>query len=93
MKPRRVVEVEVGIYAGLQVFHCFVAFKIDVNWLPWSVLKIAGQPYSSIVSRSWFAYCSASIVLNTRRARSFRSVRRNKLLMHLPAAALHVANG
>ena len=30
MKPRRVVEVEVGIYAGLQVFHCFVAFKIDV---------------------------------------------------------------
>ena len=30
MKPRCVVEVEVGIYAGLQVFHCFVAFKIDV---------------------------------------------------------------
>ena len=30
MKPRRVVEVEVGIYAGLQVFHCFVAFKVDV---------------------------------------------------------------
>ena len=30
MKPRRVVEIEVGIYAGLQVLHCFVAFKIDV---------------------------------------------------------------
>ena len=27
MKPRRVVEVEVGIYAGFQVFHCFIAFK------------------------------------------------------------------
>ena len=30
MKPRCVVEVEVGIYAGLQVFHCFIAFKVDV---------------------------------------------------------------
>ena len=30
MKPRRVVEVEVGIYAGFQVFHCLIAFKIDV---------------------------------------------------------------
>ena len=30
MKPRRVVEVELGIYAGLQVFHSLIAFKIDV---------------------------------------------------------------
>lgn len=30
MKPRRVVEVEVGFDAGLQVFHCFIAFKVDV---------------------------------------------------------------
>ena len=30
MQSRRVVEVEVGIYAGLQVFHCFIAFKVDV---------------------------------------------------------------
>ena len=30
MKSRRVVEVEVGIYAGFQVFHCFIAFKVDV---------------------------------------------------------------
>ena len=28
MKSRRVVEVEVGIYAGFQVFHCFVTFKV-----------------------------------------------------------------
>lgn len=30
MKPRCVVEVEVGIYAGLQLFHCLIAFKVDV---------------------------------------------------------------
>ena len=30
MKPGCVVEVEVGINAGLQVFHCFVTFKVDV---------------------------------------------------------------
>ena len=30
MKPRCVVEVEAGIYAGLQVFHCLIAFKVDV---------------------------------------------------------------
>ena len=30
MKPCCVVEVEVGINAGLQVFHCLIAFKIDV---------------------------------------------------------------
>ncbi len=29
MKPRRVVEDEAGIYAGLQVFYYFIAFKID----------------------------------------------------------------
>ena len=29
MKPGCVVEVEAGIYAGLQVFHCFIAFKVD----------------------------------------------------------------
>ena len=34
MKTHRVVEIEVGINSGLQIFHCFVAFKIDVNWLP-----------------------------------------------------------
>ena len=28
MKSRRAVEVEVGIYAGFQVFHCFVTFKV-----------------------------------------------------------------
>ena len=28
MKSRRAVEVEVGIYAGIQVFHCFVTFKV-----------------------------------------------------------------
>jgi len=27
---RRVVEIEIGIYAGLQVLHCFIAFKVDV---------------------------------------------------------------
>ena len=30
MKSRRVVEVEAGINAGFQVFHCFIAFKVDV---------------------------------------------------------------
>ena len=30
MNPRRVVEVEAGIYAGLQLFHCLIAFKVDV---------------------------------------------------------------
>ena len=29
MKTGCVVEVEVDIYAGLQVFYCFIAFKID----------------------------------------------------------------
>jgi hypothetical protein len=43
----------------------------DVNWLPWSVLKIAGQPYSSIVSRKRFAYYNASIVLNIRQLKTF----------------------
>ena len=28
MKSHRAVEVEVGIYAGFQVFHCFVTFKV-----------------------------------------------------------------
>ena len=29
MKPRRVVEVDAGIYAGLQVFHCFIAVAVQ----------------------------------------------------------------
>ena len=30
MKSRRVVEVEAGINTDFQVFHCFIAFKVDV---------------------------------------------------------------
>ena len=30
MKPLRVVKVELGFDAGFQVFHCFIAFKVDV---------------------------------------------------------------
>ena len=36
MKPRCVIEVEVGIYDSLQVFHCFIAFHasayIERRW-------------------------------------------------------------
>ena len=30
MKPGCVVEVKAVIYAGLQVFHCFIASKVDI---------------------------------------------------------------
>ena len=44
----------------------------EVNCAPWSVLKIAGQPYCSIVSRKSRAYCPASIVLKTCHDNTFR---------------------
>lgn len=106
MKPRRIVEAEVGIYTGLQVFHCFVAFKVDVlvletspkmlnsdvvqspvfsvhadldvvidknfdEYIRCKLASLVCVPYSSIVSLRRFAYCSASIVLNTRQLKTF----------------------
>ena len=128
MKPRRVVEIEVGIYAGLQVFHCFVAFKIDVL-----VLEASPKTLNSDVVQSpvFSVHADLDVVID----KNFNEHIRCKLAslvcvegcrtavffdcfpeqvcvlqcihcvkhapgsliplgaVHLPAAALHVANG
>ena len=61
MKSRRVVEVEVGINAGLQVFHCFVAFKVDVL-----VLETSPQTLNSDVVQSpvFSVHADLNVVIN-----------------------------
>lgn len=44
----------------------------EVNWLPWSVLKIAGCPNCAKASSSTSMQNSTSIVFDTRQASTFR---------------------
>jgi hypothetical protein len=43
-----------------------------VNWLPWSLLKIAGTPHTLKASSSTDTQNAASSVFDTRQARTFR---------------------
>ena len=58
MKPVCVVEVEVGIYAGFQVFHCFIAFKV--------VLALETSPktlnYDVVQSPLFFVHADLDVV-------------------------------
>ena len=61
MKPRRIVEVEVGINSCLQVLHCFVAFKIDVL-----VLEASPKTLNSDVVQSpvFSVHADLDVVIN-----------------------------
>ena len=45
--------------------------SVEVNWLPWSVLKISGQPNYARASCSASMQNAPSIVLDTRQERTF----------------------
>jgi len=46
--------------------------SVDVNWLPWSVLKISGLPNRARASSSAETQNPASIVFDTRQASTAR---------------------
>ena len=46
--------------------------SIEVNWLPWSVLKMSGLPWRASASSSASMQKSADSVIDSRQARTLR---------------------
>ena len=57
---------------AIPAFFSTLVKSTEVNWLPWSVLKISGVPWRASASSRASMQKSADSVIDSRQARTFR---------------------